>query len=207
MNIVEAASVLREHNKWRRSPSGLPDDAAPPMGDPSEIGIAIDVLCDQAQSMAGEIARLQEALFFWLPNVPALDGECGDRIAHDAALLAGYDGLIDDSAEQRGWIRLPERADSLLAFALTILACWPEGGIEGPELQDTAVTHGLLVPETRYAPCGEDGACSCAEYATADEFADGVTCYRRAEWLKAPAAADAPRLDVVTSAEADTRAP
>ncbi len=185
MNAQEAISVMRKYNEWRRSPAHLPDDAAPTIVDPREIGIAIDVLCDQAQSMAGEIARLQDALFFWLPNVPDVESECADRIAHDAALLAGYDGLINDSAEQRGWAMLTPRADSLLAFTRDILACWPEGGIDGPEMQDTAVKHGLLLPDIRHAPCGEEGACSCAEYATPEEFAAGVTCYRRAEWLRA----------------------
>ena len=80
----------------------------------------------------------------------------------------------------------PEDAcyEALLAFARDILAFWPEGGIEGDDLQEIAAKHGLLVPEARYAPCGEEGACSCAEYATPEEFACGVTCYRRAGWLK-----------------------
>lgn len=74
--------------------------------------------------------------------------------------------------------------DSLLAFARDILAFWPEGGLDGDELQEAAVKHGLLVPETRYAPCGEEGTCSCADYATPEEFAAGVTCYRRSGWMK-----------------------
>ena len=77
----------------------------------------------------------------------------------------------------------PDAYDSLLAFAREILAVWPEGGVEGDDLQDIAVEHGLLVPETRYAPCSEE--CPCAWSATEEEFAGGVVCYRRAEWLKA----------------------
>ena len=53
-----------------------------------------------------EIQRLKDALFFWLPNIPAVENECTERMANDAALLIGHDGLIDDSAEQRGWITL-----------------------------------------------------------------------------------------------------
>ena len=79
----------------------------------------------------------------------------------------------------------PDAYDSLLAFARKILAAWPEGGIEGDDLQDIAVEHGLLVAETRYSPCAEEAWCWCARYATEEEFADGVVCYRRAEWLKA----------------------
>lgn len=71
----------------------------------------------------------------------------------------------------------------LRAFAREILSAWPEGGVEGDDLQDIAVRHGLLVPETRYAPCGEE-CCMCADYATEEEFIEGVICYRRAGWLK-----------------------
>lgn len=66
----------------------------------------------KAESLAAnaEIERLQEALAFWLPGVPGINSECADRIAHDAALLACYEGRIDDSAEKRGWILLtPEK--------------------------------------------------------------------------------------------------
>jgi len=50
--------------------------------------------------------RLKDALFFWLPNIPAIENECTERMANDAALLIGHEGRIDDSAEQRGWITL-----------------------------------------------------------------------------------------------------
>ena len=53
-----------------------------------------------------EIQRLKNALFFWLPNIPAVENECTERMANDAALLIGHEGRIDDSAEQRGWITL-----------------------------------------------------------------------------------------------------
>ena len=76
----------------------------------------------------------------------------------------------------------PDAYDSLLAFAREILAVWPEGGVEGDDLQDIAVEHGLLVPEIRHAPCAEE--CPCAWSATEEEFATGVICYRRAGWLK-----------------------
>lgn len=73
---------------------------------------------------------------------------------------------------------------SLLAFARDILSAWPEGGIDGGDLQDTAVEHGLLVPATFYAPCV--GGCPCSDNATPEEFAAGVTCYRLAPWLAVP---------------------
>ena len=64
------------------------------------------------------------------------------------------------------------------------LSDWPEGGdIDGADFQDAAVKCGLLIPETRYAPCSEDG-CRCAEYYGGDDFELGVTCYRISPVLK-----------------------
>lgn len=52
MNMTEAVAVLRKHNEWRRAPAHLPEDAMPAMGNPREIGRAIDALCDEAELMA-----------------------------------------------------------------------------------------------------------------------------------------------------------
>jgi hypothetical protein len=75
--------------------------------------------------------------------------------------------------------------DALRAFAQEVMECWPMGGIDGGELQDIAEKHGLLRPETRYAPCREEG-CTCAEYVNAQEFEQGVTCYRKTALLLVP---------------------
>lgn len=56
MKIDEAVSILRAHNKWRRAPAHLPEDAMPAMGDPRKIGIAIDTVCD-ALSKSGDWSR------------------------------------------------------------------------------------------------------------------------------------------------------
>ena len=77
----------------------------------------------------------------------------------------------------------PSNYDRLIAFAREILAAWPEGGIEGGDLQNIAVEHGLLVPEILHAPCAEEDWCWCAGSATEEEFAAGVVCYRRADWM------------------------
>ena len=45
MTAAEAIEILRQHNAWRRG-------AETPQGDPKEIGIAIDVLCDAAELSA-----------------------------------------------------------------------------------------------------------------------------------------------------------
>ena len=74
--------------------------------------------------------------------------------------------------------------DSLRAFAKAVMECWPMGDLDGGTLQDAAVAHGLLVPETRHEPCAE--GCNCAENADAAEFESGVVCYRKTPLLKGP---------------------
>lgn len=56
-----------------------------------------------------EIQRLQRALHFWLPHVPAKGAhEVLMRTGDDAMLLAGYDPTepVELDAEARGWITL-----------------------------------------------------------------------------------------------------
>ena len=70
----------------------------------------------------------------------------------------------------------------LRAFATDVMDAWPLGNVDGCDLQEYAVKHGLLTPETRTAPCSEDG-CNCAEYYSSAEWAEGITCYRRPTWM------------------------
>lgn len=74
---------------------------------------------------------------------------------------------------------------TLRAFARDIMAAWPDGDVDGGALQEIAVAHGLLVPETRTEPCGD--ACECAEYHSPEDMAEGVTCYRRGPLLSSGA--------------------
>ena len=77
-----------------------------------------------------------------------------------------------------------EELERLRAFARRVMQPWPEGGLDGDELQEAAVEAGILLPEERTAPCGE--SCGCAEFHGGIEgMADGVTCYRKVAWLLA----------------------
>lgn len=59
---------------------------------------------------------------------------------------------------------------------------YPEcGDIDGGTFQDLAEKHGILIPETRYEPCGE--FCKCNEFVYPEEWAEGFKCYRAAHWL------------------------
>ncbi len=84
---------------------------------------------------------------------------------------------------KKEWDRIDAECNALKRFALAMLEHWPLGEVDGGELQEEAVKHGLLVPETRTAVCSEEG-CNCAEYYSAEEWAEGITCYRKASWLK-----------------------
>ena len=48
MRIKEAVAVLKAHNEWRREDTDIPVDRLP-MGSPSEIGAAIDVIVEYAE--------------------------------------------------------------------------------------------------------------------------------------------------------------
>lgn len=80
--------------------------------------------------------------------------------------------------------RLSAENAHLLAFARDIMAAWPDGDVDGGALQEIAVANGLLVPETRTEPCGDE--CACAEYHSPEDMAEGVTCCRRGPLLSVP---------------------
>ena len=76
-----------------------------------------------------------------------------------------------------------DQIESLAKFALEILKEFPDlSSYDGGDLQDLAVKHKLLVPQTVYAPCSDEW-CSCAEFYSDEEFKEGVTCYHIADWL------------------------
>jgi hypothetical protein len=76
---------------------------------------------------------------------------------------------MDELTQLRNFVRaLFEKSD------------WPEGGdIEAGDFQELAVDHGLLIPETVTAPCGDN--CFCADFH--GDLSTGVTCLRKVKWL------------------------
>lgn len=74
-----------------------------------------------------------------------------------------------------------EQLEKLRAFAQDVMESWPIGDLDGGELQDLALKHGLLMAETRHSPCGDN--CSCSEYMDQGDFKDGVVCLRKTELL------------------------
>ncbi len=97
----------------------------------------------------------------------------------DDGYNAGYErGCYEFLAEIE---RLRAEVEALRAFAKEVMETWPDGGVDGDDLQESAIKHGMLEPLTRTQPCGE--FCACAEYYAADEWAGGITCYRRTALL------------------------
>lgn len=78
---------------------------------------AVDEMLEtnQLDELAHEVARLQNALCFWLPSVTDREDEVAERILQDAFLLCGIDGNIPDdfkTAQELGWVAL---APSIIA--------------------------------------------------------------------------------------------
>ena len=71
----------------------------------------------------------------------------------------------------------------LRAFAREVMEAWPDGGIEGDDLQEIATRHGMLAPEIRHEPCGEWCQCNCMNCLDSDDWKGGVECYRRTALL------------------------
>ncbi len=67
--------------------------------------------------------------------------------------------------------------DKLRAFAQAVMQAWPTGDVDGGDLQDAAIYHGLLTPVKVAAPCNETD-CLCAEAGNLP----GI-CYRRTSLL------------------------
>jgi hypothetical protein len=76
-----------------------------------------------------------------------------------------------------------EENKKLRAFAREVMEAWPEGGIEGDDMQEIAVKHGMLAPEIRHEPCGEWCNCNAGVDVDGGEWERGVECYRRTALL------------------------
>lgn len=80
-----------------------------------------------------------------------------------------YAALVARNADLEKFVRL-----------MFQISNWPVGeGVHSDELQGAAVECNILIPETRYASCGE--GCHCAEYH--GDLSAGVLCFRKAKFL------------------------
>jgi hypothetical protein len=65
-------------------------------------------IAEERDELVLEVARLQHALAFWLPHVPANDSPRAKRCGDDALLLFGCDCQLEPGAEELGWITMHE---------------------------------------------------------------------------------------------------
>ena len=76
--------------------------------------------------------------------------------------------------------------DNVCNFTRDIMKSWPLGDVDGDRLQTLALKHGLIklkVPPPD-KPCHEE--CTCADYFTYRDFADGIVeCYEKTDLLGA----------------------
>ncbi len=79
--------------------------------------------------------------------------------------------------------RIADENEKLRAFAVEVMEAWPDGGIEGDDLQEIAHKHGMLAPEIRHEPCGEWCNCNAGVDVDGGEWDRGVECYRRTALL------------------------
>ncbi len=96
----------------------------------------------------------------------------GDRTRIEPQVESWNNEALDEELEQA-----KQQIEALRGFAQALMVNWFEGlSVDGCDLQDMAETHGLLKPEPRTEPCGQN--CTCAEYG---DFP--AECYRQTELL------------------------
>ncbi|MBI6621156.1 hypothetical protein YA0783_22925 [Pseudomonas corrugata] len=137
----------------------------------------------------------------WLPMIDVSPGTADfDRVsAENLALqqrLTVQDQRVDEletqvnsleqrrQAEQQACQAAERRVEAMCAFANEMVSAAFEGGsLDGADIQDIAVKHGLLRIETRKGECCE--GCACREYGFPAE------CYRRTELIALKPTAEA----------------
>lgn len=94
------ARLMYERAQLRKEDPPATDEGAPRRGE------SLRAMMRQRDEAWARIEKLQCALAFWLPGVPAEEHDLHERVADDAFLLAPYDGPAEPSAEDLGWITL-----------------------------------------------------------------------------------------------------
>jgi hypothetical protein len=83
---------------------------------------------------------------------------------------------IEDNQIAKSLYYAEKEIGELRNFIKNIMAHWPDGGVDGGDLQDIAESHGILKQESVSERCGEN--CSCAEYG-----AFPTQCFKKIYWL------------------------
>ncbi len=122
------------------------------------------------------IAELIKSFLVWEPDVRVVGNvQAGDAVSSLSWLLNGSKHQNNDE--------LLSENKKLRAFANDIMEAWPDGGIEGDDLQEIAYRHGMLAKHTHFEPCGEWCNCNAIGEFNSDDWQRGVNCYRRTALL------------------------
>ena len=141
---------------------------------------AIDIFESCRQSMLSEEScDLQARCFSAADEIERLRRACAS-MREDCARAGNAVVAGDIEMEKMEALALAAAAEieSLRAFSRAVLECWPDADVGGDMLQDLAVQHGLLEPQTKTMPCSKE-SCRCREYYASDQWVDGIICYRR----------------------------
>jgi len=111
-----------------------------------------------------------EGIRMLLDQIKELNSE-NAKLLQDNKMLT-----LTDLCRKTFYARDLEVLGKLRGFSNAILGEWPEGSLDGLDIQETAHAHGLLVEQVMTEPCGE--ACQCAGV---DKFP--LTCFRKTALL------------------------
>ena len=82
--------------------------------------------------------------------------------------------------------RQDKEIEALRGFANELCEVVFDGGsLDGSDIQDMMLEHGLLIAEIMNEPCEKgSSSCRCQEYCSSEDFRNGVECYRKTPVLK-----------------------
>ena len=102
-----------------------------------------------------------------MPPLPPTCSHCGFPLIGSSSSFRHY-GTHTAHQENECLRLLIADRDALRKFAQVAMQSWPEGDVDGGELQDAALSAGLLAGWHVIESCGE--GCQCEDFPT--------TCYR-----------------------------
>lgn len=111
-------------------------------------------------------------------SVPMVDGYWTPWHLAAAELAAMRERWAIAEADRVTLPRVTRERDALRDFAQRVMQSWPEGGIDGGELQELAESCGLLRKVEVSKPCGD--GCDCENYGAPFP----TDCYRATDLLR-----------------------
>ena len=133
MNLYDAIQILRLHNQYFRCPAHIPDDARPPLVDPSSLAEAIDTVCQALDEARHTSAQAQRQIDQLQADLRESD-ETASKMRHVLDITARALNAPLPEGAWPSWHDLPQRAalaTRLADDAAESVIC-TEGQIERP---------------------------------------------------------------------------